>query len=135
MEAASVGASQAGGDVIGVTAPSLFPGRRGGNDHLTNEIPAASLTERIHIMSESACAAIVLPGSIGTLTELMIVWNDAFISMLRNAPPRPVIAIRSAWQDIIEHLSEALGTRRGLVTLVDTPLEAVTTMQTLLLAT
>ena len=86
-------------------------------------------------MSESACAAIVLPGSIGTLTELMIVWNDAFISTLRNASPRPVIAIRSAWQDIIEHLSEALGTRRGLVTLVDTPLEAVTTMQTLLLAT
>ena len=135
MEATSVGASGAGGQVIGVTAPSLFPSRPRGNDHLTDEVQAKSLTERIHIMSESACAAIVLPGSIGTFTELMVVWNDALISTLRGDLPRPIVAMRPAWQKIVEHLSEILGTRPDLVTLVDTPAEAVVAVESLLTTT
>ena len=39
MEAVSAGAAGVGARVIGVTAPSLFPTRSGGNRFLTEEIP------------------------------------------------------------------------------------------------
>ena len=125
MEAVSAGASSAGGRVIGVTAPSLFPGRSGGNRFLTEEVPAASLTSRIDAMSEAACASIVLPGSIGTLTELAVAWNDAYLEARRGATPRPIIAFRSRWEHIVERLARDLGVRPGLVTMVDTPAQAV----------
>lgn len=126
MEAVSAGAAGAGGRAIGVTAPSLFPGRPGGNSYLTEEIPAASLIDRIKIMSELACAYIVMPGSIGTLTELALAWNDAFLSARRRVAPDPVIAFRQAWGQIVDMLTADLRTAPGLITMVDTPREAVT---------
>ena len=125
MEAVSAGAVGAGGRAIGVTAPSLFPGRRGGNSYLTEEIPAASLSDRIKIMSDLACAYIVMPGSIGTLTELALAWNDAFLSVRRQVSPDPVIAFRQAWGRIVDMLTADLRTAPGLITMVDTPGEAV----------
>ena len=119
MEAVSRGAAEAEGSIIGVTVPSLFPNRSGANGYVTNEVVASSLTERIHLMWETAAGSIVLPGSIGTLTELMIAWNDAFIATLRGVTPRPVIAIRSAWEETILDLTRALDTTSGLVTMVD----------------
>ncbi|MDE0170111.1 MAG: LOG family protein [bacterium] len=125
MEAVSAGAAGAGGRAIGVTAPSLFPGRPGGNSHLTEEIPAESLIDRIKIMSELSFAYIVLPGSIGTLTELALAWNDAFLAARRGLPPDPVIAFRQAWGRIVEMLTADLRTAPGLITMVDTAREAV----------
>ena len=119
MEAVSRGAAAANGSVIGVTVPTLFPDRPGANGFVTTEVSAESLTERIHLMSESAAGSVVLPGSIGTLTELMIVWNDAYIATLRGEAPRPIVAIRSAWEPTILHLTNALDTTSGLVTMVD----------------
>ena len=128
MEAVSAGAAGAGGRAIGVTAPSLFPGRPGGNSYLTEEIPAASLIDRIKIMSELACAYIVMPGSIGTMTELALAWNDAYLSVRRRVAPDPVIAFRQAWGQIVDMLTADLRTAPGLITMVDTPREAVTAL-------
>ncbi len=125
MEAVSAGASGSGGRVVGVTAPPLFPGRTEGNRFLTEEIPAGSLTERIHIMWEMACAAVLWPGSIGTFTELAVVWNDAVLAARRGAPPPPVIAFRDRWEGLVDQLTEDLGADPGLVTMVDTPSQAV----------
>ena len=135
MKAVSQGAVSAGGRTIGVTAPNLFPDRTGGNEHLTDEIPAGSLTHRIHLMSEMAVAAIVLPGSIGTLTGLLVVWNEAFISTMRGATPRPIIAVGGPWKALAGTIGEVLHADTGLVTFVDTADEAVRQMQQLLQAT
>lgn len=125
MEAASAGAAGAGGRAVGVTAPPLFPARAEGNRFLTEEIPAGSLTERIHVMWEMSCAAVVCPGSIGTFTELAVVWNDAVLAARRGAPPRPVIAFRGRWGELVVQLTSDLGADPGLVSLVDSPSEAV----------
>ena len=125
MEAVSAGAAGAGGRAIGVTAPSLFPGRQGGNRFLTEEIPAESLLDRIKVMSEMACASVVMPGSIGTLTELAVAWNDAYLSARRGAAPHPIIAFRGAWERIVDQLIEDLRTAPGLISMVDTPSQAV----------
>lgn len=124
MEAVSAGAVSVGAQAIGVTAPSLFPGRAGGNRFLTREIRAGSLLERIRIMSDTACASVVMPGSIGTLAELVVAWNDAYLADRRGVPARPIIAFRVAWEDIVSGLVRDLRTAPGLVSMVDTPYEA-----------
>ncbi len=131
MEAVSVGAVAAGGRAIGVTAPSLFPGRPGGNSFLTEEIQAEGLLARIDTMWEMACAAIVMPGSIGTLAELVIVWNDVYLAERREAAPKPIVAFRSAWDGIVDRLTAKLSTTPGLITMVDTPAQAVASLTAL----
>ena len=125
MEATSKGAANAGGRVVGVTAPVLFPHRPGGNDFLTEEIQAAGLLDRISTMSELASAYIVMPGSIGTLTELAIAWNEAYLAAGRGAAPVPILAFRDAWSEIVDRLTGDLRTTPGMITMVDSPAQAV----------
>lgn len=118
MEACSRGAAEAGGRVVGVTAPAVFPGRPGANAWVQEEIPAASLTERIHLMLEGSAAYVALDGSIGTLTELVMAWNLAFVARLAGAPARPVIAVGPTWEAVVTYLAEATGSDPASVTLV-----------------
>ena len=72
-----------------------------------------------------ACASIVMPGSIGTLTELALAWNDAYLCARRGVAPEPIIAFRGAWGHIVDRLTADLHTTPGLITMVDGPCEAV----------
>lgn len=125
MEAVSLGAREAGGRVIGVTVPDVFPDRPGGNEHLTEETRAASLLERIHEMVEVSVASIALPGSLGTATELIVAWNLAFVARFAGTEPKPVIAVGDQWRRIVPLLTSELETDGSLVTLVTTVDEAV----------
>jgi uncharacterized protein (TIGR00730 family) len=100
MEAASLGAARAGGQVIGVTAPDLFAQRSGANPHVTREIEAVTLTERIEILTNLAAGALVLPGSIGTAAELMIVWNINHITRRSGGQRLPTAAVGSVWREL-----------------------------------
>lgn len=125
MEAVSRGAREAGGLVIGVTAPSVFPHRQGANRFVSEERRAGSLTERIHELMQ-ADAAIALPGSIGTLTELMVAWNLAYVAQSGPSSPKPVVAVGERWRRVISQLADQLETDPGLVACVDSADEAVT---------
>lgn len=125
MEAVSDGARSAGGPVVGFTAPAVFPGRDGVNEFVTDERPADSLTERIHRLLDEADAVVALPGSIGTLTELMSAWNLAFVAPFSGKQPKPIVAVGSPWADIVPYLTEHLDTNGALVTIVRTVEEAV----------
>ena len=109
MEAASLGASTAGGKVLGVTAPSLFPDRSGANAYVGELIEAPTLSARIDTMMRRADATITLPGSIGTATELITAWNMNFISRLGGGRPLPSAAIGSRWQKVADALVLILG--------------------------
>lgn len=125
MEAVSLGARRAGGRVIGVTVPGVFPDRPGGNEHLTEETRAATLLERIHEMVDLSVASIALPGSLGTATELLVAWNLAYVARFTSAVPKPVIAVGGQWRHLVPLLTAELETDGSLVTLVDTVDEAV----------
>ncbi len=125
MEAVSEGARSADGPVVGFTAPAVFPGRAGVNEYVTDERPADSLTERIHRLLDEADAVVALPGSIGTLTELMSAWNLAFVAPFSGEQPKPIVAVGSPWADIVPYLTERLDTNGALVTIVRTVEEAV----------
>jgi hypothetical protein len=125
MEAVSKGASAAGGHVLGVTVPSLFPERATGNEFLTEEWRAAHLMERIHELTEVSVASITLHGSIGTLVELAVAWNLAFVGKRAGQDPKPIITVGERWASLVPALAEALETDESLVTVVDTVEEAV----------
>jgi hypothetical protein len=125
MEAVSLGARDADGHVIGVTVPSVFPHRDGGNPHLTHETRVRGLLERIHELAETTVAAIALPGSLGTATELLAAWNLAYVTRFGETQPKPIVAVGEPWSTLVPLLTETLETDGSLVTLVPTVDDAV----------
>jgi uncharacterized protein (TIGR00725 family) len=125
MEAVSEGARLAGGHVIGVTAPGVFPNREGANRHVVEERAAPSLTERIHSITAMASATITLHGSLGTATELLVAWNLAFVARFSGETPAPVVVVGAPWHGIVADLAKTLETDGSLVTCVDTVEAAV----------
>lgn len=118
MEAASLGAKRAGGHVIGVTAPSVFPGRAKANDYLTVETRADSLIERIGILTEMTAGSIALWGSLGTAAELIVAWNLAYVAAFSGSTAKPIVAVGEPWLSLVPHLESELDTTPGLVTVV-----------------
>ena len=108
MEAVSRGAASRDGHVIGVTAPDLFPGRVGANSAVTEERPHRSLVRRIDELIEIADAFVALPGSVGTLAELVMVWNVNAIAGLSDSPPRPLATVGPTWKTLIGQLGTTL---------------------------
>jgi len=125
MEAVSLGAKRAGGHVIGVTAPDVFPLRSGGNEHVVEERQAPSLAARIDRMAGESVGAIALWGSLGTATELLVAWNIAFVATFSDGTRKPVVAVGEPWTTIVPHLEETLGTDAGIVTVTDDVTSAV----------
>lgn len=125
MEAVSLGARSAGGHVVGVTAPSVFPKRSGANSHVVTETPARSLVERIGLLAESTAGSIALWGSLGTAAELLVAWNLAYVAPLASLTPKPLIAVGEPWTSLVPLLESALDTSPGIVTVVSDVSEAV----------
>ena len=125
MEAVSEGAAGAGARVVGVTASTVFPGRAGPNRHVAEIVDAPTLSERIHRIITETDAAVALPGSIGTLTELMVAWNVAYVARFSSALPKPVITVGGFWRELVDELARSLETDRDLVTCLDAPAEVV----------
>jgi uncharacterized protein (TIGR00730 family) len=132
MEAVSAGARTAGGHVIGITAPTVFRGRHGANRHITEEVQAETITQRIHELIDRSDAAIALPGSLGTITELLVAWNVAFVAQFGDTNPYPVVAVGDTWQRLIAELASVLDTDAAFVTCVNDVPAAVNTVAELL---
>jgi hypothetical protein len=93
--------------VIGVTCVEIENFRSGGpNPWVKEEIRTEILRERISIMIESCDAAIALPGGIGTLAEIMLMWNTLLIGAVT---PRPLVLVGSGWQETMAAFNQALG--------------------------
>ncbi len=126
MAAVSQGANQAGGHVIGVTSQQLEQYRPiPANQWVIEEIKYPTLRERVYHLVSHCQGAIVMPGGVGTLNELSLMWS---LVQVGEIPPRPIIAVGGLWQRTLAafidqaYVSQA-DTR--LLTLVRTADEAV----------
>lgn len=128
MEAVCRGAADAGGSTVGVTAPTVFPGRTGANEWVRHEIPAESLIHRLELLTSIASGFIALPGSLGTLAELVLAWNLAFVAPFSETDPPPVVAVGEPWQTVVPDLTSQLSTNGDLVPVVSSAAEAVAFM-------
>ena len=98
MEAASRGAAEAGGHVIGVTV-DLFESRGTANRWLSERVHAPDLFDRLRHLVTSADAHVVVEGSLGTLTELFLTWTLASVGAL---PAGTLVLLGSGWPGYLE---------------------------------
>ena len=117
MEAVSMGAREAQGEVLGVTVPTVLLDRSVANTYLTHEQPETSLTSRIGSLVEHTDGAIALWWSLGTAAELVVAWNLSYVSQFSTATRKPLIAVGEPWTSLIPHLESTLDTEVGLVTM------------------
>ncbi len=108
MEAVSRGAREAGGHVLGVTVQVIAENfGRSPNAYLDQEIRTAALLERIDKMVERGAGFVVLPGGSGTLAELGIVWNLAFLGALHG---KPIVVVGTGWERVLRTMLTELHT-------------------------
>lgn len=126
MAAASQGAFEAGGSVVGVTMAQLTSRV---NDFLTETRPTRDFYGRLQALIVDSAGCIVLRGGIGTLVELTLVWNKLTTHILT---PRPLVLVgRDLWEPWLAACAAMLAVEPKhleYLTLVETPEEAVTAM-------
>jgi len=100
MEAVSRGASEAGGHVIGVTCEDIeaWRGVRP-NQWVKEERRSKTLIGRLQALVEGCEAAIALPGGVGTLTEISLMWNLMIVESIHR---RPLILVGAGWQSTLD---------------------------------
>jgi predicted Rossmann-fold nucleotide-binding protein len=112
MEAVSKGATAAAAKhVEGVITHAAFPARGNkGNAFLTHTTRTTTIYERLGKLYTGADVFIVLPGTMGTLAELMVTWNVATVEhAFANKPCPPMLAFKTPWQTVINATVDALG--------------------------
>ena len=102
MEAISLGASKAGGQVIGVTTDQI--GKRYNlepNAYNKELVHFSDLRDRLQYMVLNADGYLAMPGGTGTLHEIAETWE---LMRIGGIPQRPFVCYGSLWEGIIESL-------------------------------
>lgn len=100
MEAVSRGAYEAGGHVIGVTCEEIETWRKvGKNQWVKEEWRRKTLLDRMAAIIEGCDAAIAMPGGVGTLTEISVMWN---LMAVASIPRRPLILVGQGWHSTLD---------------------------------
>ncbi len=99
MEAASRGAGEAGGHVVGVTC-TLIENWRGikANTWVREEKRFETLRERLYHLVEFSDAALALPGGIGTLTEVALTWS---LMQSGEIKAKPLVVVGQVWTETL----------------------------------
>jgi uncharacterized protein (TIGR00730 family) len=129
MQGVSQGAVEAGGKAVGITC-ALFDGRRpGGNSYLSQAVHAPDLLARLRQLVERGEAFIVLGGGVGTLLELLLVWNLCAIGASTGVgASKPCILVGAHWRRVLaglERETEITPGHTALLHIADTPEEAI----------
>ena len=105
MEAVSRGASEAGGHVIGVGSDRIETFRRRGlNEWVAEAIRYKTLQERLLHLIHHNQGMIVLPGGIGTLSELTLAWSFLQVGEIE---PRPLVLLGEIWYETMRALLQS----------------------------
>jgi len=122
MEAASRGAHERGGRVIGITMNQF---NSEPNRYLTDKVPSEHFYERLQRLITQSVGYIALRGGMGTVTELSLVWNKL---QTRVLDPRPLVLLGDCWPPIVKEWQRHLEVSDDDVKMLDfasTPEEAV----------
>ena len=99
MEAASQGASELGGRVMG-TSVGLFE-TRGLRLNAWVQEPVAfeTLRDRLFYLVQAPDAFVVLRGGVGTLSEMSLVWS---LLQVGEIAPRPFVLVGEMWRSVVD---------------------------------
>ncbi len=101
MEAASKGAREAGGHVIGVTVSAFEKmGKRSGpNPYIDELIHYDTLSARLLHVVKECDGAVACDGGIGTLSEVSLMWSLVQTGEMASAP---IILLGDRWQPTLD---------------------------------
>src|SRR5882724_3264860 len=122
MEAASRGAHERGGRVIGITMNQF---KSEPNRYLTEKVPSEHFYERLQRLIIRSVGYIALRGGMGTVTEISLVWNKLQTRVLE---PRPLVLLGDCWPPVVKAWQTNLAVNDNDVQLLDfavTPEDAV----------
>jgi uncharacterized protein (TIGR00725 family) len=122
MEAASRGAHERGGRVLGITMNQF---KAEPNRYLTEKVPSAHFYERLQRLITRSVGYIALRGGMGTVTEISLVWNKLQTRVLE---PRPLVLLGDCWPPVVKEWQRNLVVTDTDVRILDfanTPEEAV----------
>jgi hypothetical protein len=96
MEAASRGARERGGRVLGIVMNQF---KAEPNRYLTDKVATPHFYERLQHLITRSVGFVALRGGMGTVTELSLVWNKI---QTRVIEPRPLVLLGDCWPPIVE---------------------------------
>src|SRR6202165_2229872 len=122
MEAASRGAHERGGRVVGITMNQF---KAEPNRFLTEKVPSEHFYDRVQRLITRSVGFVALRGGMGTVTEVSLVWNKLQTRVLDS---RPVVLLGDCWPPLMKALQRHLAVSDddlGLLDFAATPEEAV----------
>ena len=132
MEAVSKGAREGGALVIGVTT-AVFEreGKRSGpNPYVSKVIRYETLSERLYHLISKCDAAVALSGGIGTFSEVAFTWS---LLQTGGIAEKPLVLVGEFWKNVLKvyYGNGEFVSKKDLelISLVETPEEAVTLLQ------
>src|SRR5881397_1057281 len=102
MEAASRGAHERGGRVLGITMNQF---KSEPNRYLTEKVPSEHFYERLQRLITQSVGYIALRGGMGTVTEISLVWNKM---QTRVLGPRPLVLLGDCWPPVVREWQRSL---------------------------
>lgn len=102
MAAISQGAAEAGGHVIGVTVKATgIAAERQVNRYVGEVIPQPTMRLRLQYLADQADGYLAMPGGIGTLQEIVEVWQQMRIGAIAR---QPIFCYGDFWRPVLEPL-------------------------------
>jgi uncharacterized protein (TIGR00730 family) len=118
MEAASRGAREAGGRVLGIVMNQF---KAEPNRFLTDKVATPHFYERLQRLITRSVGFIAIRGGMGTVTELSLVWNKI---QTRVIEPRPLVLLGDCWRPVVEQWQRSLAVTELDVAVLDFALTA-----------
>jgi uncharacterized protein (TIGR00730 family) len=122
MEAASRGAKEAGGRVLGIVMNQF---KHEPNRYLTDKVATPHFYERLQLLITRSVGFVAIRGGMGTVTELSLVWNKI---QTRVIEPRPLVLLGDCWRPVVQEWQRSLAVSDSDVAALDfanTPEQAV----------
>ena len=118
MEAASRGAREAGGRVLGIVMNQF---KAEPNRFLTDKVATPHFYERLQRLITRSVGFIAIRGGMGTVTELSLVWNKIQTKVIE---PRPLVLLGDCWPPVVEQWQRSLAVSELDVAALDFALTA-----------
>jgi uncharacterized protein (TIGR00725 family) len=126
MEAASRGAHERGGRVLGIVMNQF---KAEPNRYLTDKVATPHFYDRLQHLITRSIGFIAIRGGMGTVTELSLVWNKI---QTRVIDPRPLVLLGDCWPPVVRAWQEHLAVSDADIAALDfatTPEQAVAIVQ------
>ncbi|MDI1242684.1 MAG: LOG family protein [bacterium] len=113
MEAASKGAREAGGRVLGIVMNQF---RSEPNRFLTDKVATDHFYDRLQNLITRSVGFVAMRGGMGTVTEISLVWNKLQTGVLER---RPLVLVGDCWKSVVESLEKNLVVSGDDVSFID----------------